>query len=100
LFVNKAVVEYWALAAEEQSVSSAPLLLLARFCSIQQQSEGMLDSFPERLGTTFREAAAFDWLVLVRGVAALHLEGVVGEDHLEAVLLDFDRVEAWAMSPR
>jgi hypothetical protein len=49
----------------------------------------MLDSFPERLGTTFREAAAFDWLVLVRGVAALHLEGEEAVGHpLEATHLD------------
>lgn len=79
---------------EAQSSSSALLLLLVRSCSIRQRSEDKPAPFLALLGSIFQRGFVSGLLDLVMAVAAHRLEGAVGEDHLEAVLLDFDRVEA------
>jgi hypothetical protein len=53
--------------------------------------------FVSRLDTTGRTKIEVGWLVRRHLVlmAVLHLEGVEMEDHLEAILLDPDRAEAY-----
>ena len=87
----------WGSAEAEQSSSSALLLSLVRFCSIQRQSEDKLWPFPVPPETTCQAVVAFDWLGLVMGVAAIHrLEGAEEVENLRPVgeALHLNRVEA------